>query len=129
LKATDEGKERLAEYKSSLHEAAEMGAASIHEVMEEHLGLSPMNIGVAPTEWLKLGRSPVANGNRQHTAKMMECVDLLERKELQNYKFNRELNLYDRRANMTAHCFPRKCSDYCWREKVIDVPYIPVEHQ
>jgi len=39
LKATDEGKERLAEYESSLHEAAEMGAASIREVMEEHLGL------------------------------------------------------------------------------------------
>jgi len=50
----------------------------------------------------------------------MERADLLERKELQNYKFNRELNLYDRRVNMTAHCFSHKCGDYCWREKVME---------
>jgi hypothetical protein len=54
---------------------------------------------------------------------MMTKQDVLDRKELQLFKFEREKELYDRHVNMTNHAWCHRCSNYCWKAQKIEVDY------
>jgi hypothetical protein len=59
---------------------------------------------------------------------MLKKKDVVETKELKEFKFMREQHLCQRRINMSNHAFDHRCNDYCWRNVTMKMKYDVVQH-
>lgn len=131
LQQTEEGKARLASYEKAIADAHQVASSLVGRQFEQELGCNACHPGVVPSEWVRPG------GDKQSTYRttphrppfMQTKEDVLEKRELKQFKFQREDDLYCRSVNITNHAYTHRCSSYCWRQKLYTMPFDPARHK
>ena len=110
-----------------LAEQLKRASASISSILRTKYGFTASHVGTYPLEWPSPGGS-VDVGHRGTHPSMLSKRDILQKRVLQQFKFQHEKCLYCRRVNMTNHCWDHKCSNYCWNTRTMDVIYCEEKH-
>ena len=97
LEKTPEGKAFLKDFDDSSNRHQKQVGASIQSTMDRHFSVSANHAGKAASEWCRPGAasklSPLLRGTSDDTLNKEQVSDT---KELQQFKFNRELCLCER---------------------------------
>lgn len=127
-KGDDECKAAYDAYQASLRDAYSAATDSISAVLMGELGYSALHSGECPQDWIEpMGRK--ALGYTGDSTGMAKKRDVMDQAELKQFKFAREDNLFQRKVNMTNHCWCHRCSDYCLRDELIVTPYNAALHK
>ena len=125
------GKAAWRKYEAELSNAKANAEKAIETVLRERLAVGAWHPGQAPKEWLgphgaeELGYAGWSQGVANQ---MLDKDDVLKKKELGKFKFERESHLYCRKVNTTNHIFLHSCSEYCWRDTHKTEPFEQSKH-
>jgi len=98
--ANNSRKHLIKEYDEAFEKAGKEAGSKIGGALERDLGLTAFHSGMAPQEWVRPG-GVASMGYRSSFQGMQSRSDVIEKHELRYFKFERELDLYDRRCHMT----------------------------
>ena len=125
---TPAGKEAWQTFLDAKASANTECAHIVGTALEKEFGLHAMHTGNLPKDWVKPGSFVKEHDYRKTSKDMQSSDDVLKQGELKRFKFERELELYERSANMINHSGTHKCSGYCWKDKKFAQTFDPQLH-
>ena len=127
LRKTARGRLVVADFESKLEAIKKEAGDSVTHLMELHFGASAIHPGRAPGDWREPGGTQ-RSAYRSTDPEMQSREQVLESNVLKEFKFCQELQLFQRRVNLTNMCYDHSCSTYCLREEVIHSRYEEEKH-